>query len=143
MYNSNAFFRSCIFRGLSEQRLPENPLEWDARVGALHVVGLNATLALDNCTITNIVNPVPLVVSLGGLVYSDNPDHVVRLHHLQRDIIRSRIPTCRHVQLWQLCIVGEHTMTGIPRACATHRGLQVINNNLAYSGLYRSGIMLA
>ena len=76
--NSNTFFRSCIFQGLSVEQLPENPLEWDARVGALHVVGINATLALDNCTITNIFNPVPLVVSDGGRVYSDNPAHVVR-----------------------------------------------------------------
>ena len=81
--HSNTFFRSCIFRGLSVDLVPENPGEWEPRIGALHVFGLNATLALENCTLSNIVNPLPLVVSRGGLVYSDNPGHVVRLHHHQ------------------------------------------------------------
>ena len=80
---SNTFFRSCIFRDLSVEHVPENPGEWEARVGALHVAGLNATLALENCTLSNIVNPLPLVIGRGGLVYSDNPDHVVRFHHHQ------------------------------------------------------------
>ena len=52
---------------------------WESSFGALHVNGLNATLALENCTLTDIVNPLPLVSSAGGRVYSDNPDHVVRI----------------------------------------------------------------
>lgn len=77
--NSNAYFRSCIFRSLSENQQPELPhIEWERLHGALDVGGLNATLALENCTLTDIVNPLPLVASLGSLVYSDNPTHVVR-----------------------------------------------------------------
>ena len=81
--NGNAYFKSCTFRGLSEVQVPETPGVWEPHIGALHVVGLNATMALENCTLTDIVNALPLVVSRGGRVYSDNPDHVVRSHHLR------------------------------------------------------------
>ena len=50
-------------------------------MGALYVHGLNSTLALENCTLTNLINPLPLAIDHGGLVYSDNPDHLVRIHH--------------------------------------------------------------
>ena len=81
--NSNTFFRSCVFRGLSLERVPVNPGQREPRVGALQVHGLNATLALENCTLTDVINPLPLVINYGGRVYSDNPDHVVRYHHHQ------------------------------------------------------------
>lgn len=81
--NSNTFFKSCIFRDLSEERQPENSEQGTNTAGAFTVFGLNATLVLENCTLTDIVTPLPLVVSHGGLVYSDNPEDVVRLHHHQ------------------------------------------------------------
>lgn len=80
---SNAYFNSCTFRGLSREQEPENPEEWEPLYGALHVSGLNATLAFENCTLTAIANPLPLDVGFGGLVYSDDPAYVVRLHSPQ------------------------------------------------------------
>eukprot|EP00892_Ulva_mutabilis_P005772 jgi/Ulvmu1/3567/UM167_0001.1 len=74
--NSNAYFNSCTFRGLSNERLPETAGQWSNVTGALQVVGVNATLALENCTLANIYNSVPIVISRGGLLYSDNAQHV-------------------------------------------------------------------
>ena len=115
--NSNTYFRSCIFRGLSEERVPETPGELDAQFGALHIDGLNATLALENCTLTDIVNPLPLVVSRGGRVYSDNPDHVVRVflfqakHHPQPHIPSSAVSLT----------ISESRLTGNTHSGTTHR----------------------
>eukprot|EP00892_Ulva_mutabilis_P005912 jgi/Ulvmu1/3693/UM017_0110.1 len=73
--NSNAFFKTCVFRGLSQIQVPDVPGQNEEAVGALHTVGLNATLALENCTIANSYNERPIVVGRGGRVYSDNAMH--------------------------------------------------------------------
>eukprot|EP00892_Ulva_mutabilis_P007594 jgi/Ulvmu1/5206/UM216_0001.1 len=75
LVNGNAYFKSCDFRGLSKVQEPTFPGEWYSLVGALNVLGLNATLGLENCTIGNIYNEQPIVTSNGGRLFSDNPLH--------------------------------------------------------------------
>lgn len=78
----NAYFKSCTFRGLSSVQLPGTPGQWNLALGAFQVDGLNATLVLEDCTLTNIYNERQLVVNAGGTVYSNNPQHTVCSHSL-------------------------------------------------------------
>lgn len=73
-----AYFKSCAFRDLSGDLPPIEIGAWEALVVALHVLGLNASLAFENCTISGIRNPDPLVVAAGAMMYSDNPQQLVR-----------------------------------------------------------------
>lgn len=76
--HSSAYYRSCTFRGLSILQVLAIPRQWNLALGALYVQGFNASLVLDNCTLTNIYNKRPIVAAVGGLVCSDNPQHTVR-----------------------------------------------------------------
>lgn len=78
MINSNVHFKSCVFRDLSEDLPPENSGGWNLEIGALNVFGVNATLALDNCTLSNIKNPVAIAAVRGASVFSSNPPQAVR-----------------------------------------------------------------
>lgn len=78
VWDSNAYFKSCTFRGLSDDIPPESPGTWEPEYGAIHVSGLNASLVLDNCTISDIVNPEPIVFARGAYVFSDSAQHTVR-----------------------------------------------------------------
>ena len=77
---SSTYFKSCVFRDLSVEARSDTTSAWAQRYGALSSYGFNATLALENCTLLDMAaNPWPISVSSGSRLYSDNPDHVVRL----------------------------------------------------------------
>lgn len=76
---SSTYFKSCVFRDLSVEARSDTTSAWTWRYGALSSYGFNATLALDNCTLLDMALPWPISVSSGSRLYSDNPDHVVRL----------------------------------------------------------------
>lgn len=76
---SNSYFQSCVFKGISRPNEAREPRDWPLLYGAVNVYGANATLVLENCTLSAIKNPDPIVLVNGGWVYSDDPEHVVRL----------------------------------------------------------------
>ena len=78
VYYSNAHFKSCTFRGLSENIPPESPGVWESVYGAIHVSGLNASLILDNCTFSDILSPHSIGGNRGAYVFSDNSQNTVR-----------------------------------------------------------------
>eukprot|EP00892_Ulva_mutabilis_P005913 jgi/Ulvmu1/3694/UM017_0111.1 len=71
--NSNAWFKSCVFRGLSQAQELDVPGQWNPAYGALTANGLNTTVVLENCTIGRNYNEWLFVVSQGATLYSDNP----------------------------------------------------------------------
>lgn len=78
VWDSNAHFKSCTFRGLSENIPPESPGVWESEFGAIHVSGLNASLILDNCTFSDILSPHSIGGNGGAYVFSDNSQNTVR-----------------------------------------------------------------
>lgn len=76
--NSNANFKSCVFRSISGAQPPDparDPVS--PASGALRVSGLNASLVLENCTMSD-VRIEPIVSGAGAYVFSDNAQNTVR-----------------------------------------------------------------
>lgn len=71
VWHSPASFANCTFRALSEPT-PPGPLEYGELVyGAINVAGLNATLALQNCTLESIRSSFAVSVQSTD-VFTDN-----------------------------------------------------------------------
>lgn len=78
--HSSINFESCVFRKLSAPTLNSAAAvgEWQRLYGAINVDGANSSLVLENCTFTDIRNPVPIALIKGAATYSDNSSQVVR-----------------------------------------------------------------
>ena len=74
-------FESCTFRALSVAPEPGPIVAFGRVYGALQANGLNATLALKNCTFADIPAAYPIGITDAEL-YSDNPAQQVHWHHI-------------------------------------------------------------
>ena len=76
---SRAFFQSCVFRDLMEAYRDRDitPTRWEHITGTFDAADANSTLALSNCTLTELYGAAAIVVDDDAQVYSDNALHEV------------------------------------------------------------------
>lgn len=75
-------FNSSELRALNRPRGDQRNwrrLGWDLTTGALNVEGANATAVMVNSSISNALQPWPILLRDQAALFSDNPAHVVPL----------------------------------------------------------------